>query len=328
MRCSIVIRAYNEARHLGRLLQGISYQTCKDVEVVLVDSGSTDATVQIAQSHGARVVHIPPAEFTFGRSLNLGIQAASSDLLIIASAHVFPTYPDWIEALLRPFESEGVALVYGKQRGDASSKFSEHQIFRQWFPDADIVDQANPFCNNANAAIRRSLWMEHPYDESLTGLEDLEWAKWAQSRGKRIVYAAHAEVTHVHQETPQGVYNRYRREAMAFKRIFPESHFSIYDCLRLILSNVRNDMGQAVQQHVAWRNAASIIWFRAAQFWGTYQGYRHSSAVTQELRQRFYYPAGKIVADVADRATQPIRYNQPSAGSARANNEPDEHSPV
>jgi rhamnosyltransferase len=66
MNCSIVIRAYNEERHIGRLLDGIKHQTLKDVEVILVDSGSTDSTVEIAESYDARIVKIPSEEFTFG----------------------------------------------------------------------------------------------------------------------------------------------------------------------------------------------------------------------------------------------------------------------
>ena len=103
MNCSIVIRAYNEAQHLGRLLEGIRQQTIKDVEIILVDSGSTDATIAIAESFGAKVVHIPSAEFTFGRSLNFGIKSASREFIVIASAHVYPVYPDWLETMLRPF---------------------------------------------------------------------------------------------------------------------------------------------------------------------------------------------------------------------------------
>ena len=49
MNCSIVIRAYNEEKHIGRLLEGIQHQTIKDVEIILVDSGSTDSTVSIAE---------------------------------------------------------------------------------------------------------------------------------------------------------------------------------------------------------------------------------------------------------------------------------------
>ena len=58
--CSIVIRAYNEEKHIGRLLEGLRHQTLKDVEVILVDSGSTDSTVSIAESYGAKIVHIRP----------------------------------------------------------------------------------------------------------------------------------------------------------------------------------------------------------------------------------------------------------------------------
>ncbi|HAV78646.1 MAG TPA: family 2 glycosyl transferase, partial [Anaerolineae bacterium] len=173
MNCSIVIRAYNEEKHIGRLLEGIRQQTIKDVEVILVDSGSSDSTVQIGEKFGARLVHIPSAEFTFGRSLNFGIKEATRELIVIASAHVYPVYPDWIESLLRPFEDDKVALTYGKQRGPDFAKFSEHQIFHQWYPDVSRRDQETAFCNNANAAIRKSLWDKYPYDETLTGLEDL-----------------------------------------------------------------------------------------------------------------------------------------------------------
>ncbi|MGE5072042.1 MAG: glycosyltransferase family 2 protein, partial [Anaerolineae bacterium] len=255
---SIVIRAHNEAAHIGRLLQGIARQSCPDAEVILVDSGSTDATVEIAEAAGAQITRIAPEEFTFGRALNFGVQAASHERVVIASAHVYPIYPDWIERLLKPLDSPAVAVVYGRQRGTAASKFSEQQIFRQWYPDADIIPQASPFCNNANAAIRRSVWQQHPYDETLTGLEDVAWAKWAQSQGWQVAYAAHAEIVHIHAETVSSVYNRYRREGMAFKRIFAEAHFSAYDCLRLTATNILSDLRQARREGVLLRSAASI----------------------------------------------------------------------
>src|SRR5215510_10139059 len=227
MNCSIVIRAYNEEKHIGRLLEGIRRQTLKDVEIILVDSGSSDSTVAIAESFGTRVIPIRSEEFTFGRSLNFGIQAASCEFIVVASAHIYPVYPDWLEALLRAFENENIALAYGKQRGPEYAKFSEQQIFHQWYPDVGRPRQETAFCNNANAAIRKSLWQKNPYDETLTGLEDLAWGKWAKEQGYTIAYVAEAEIVHVHNETPQGVFNRYRREAMAFKRIHPEAHFNL-----------------------------------------------------------------------------------------------------
>ncbi|MDP2974764.1 MAG: glycosyltransferase family A protein, partial [Anaerolineales bacterium] len=145
--CSLVIRAYNEERHIGRLLEGVRHQTVKDVEVILVDSGSSDATATIAARYGAKVVHIRPQEFTFGRSLNLGLAAATRDLVAIASAHIYPVYPDWLEKLLEPFSDPKVALTYGKQRVPETAHFSEQQIYHQWYPERSDPRQANPFCN-------------------------------------------------------------------------------------------------------------------------------------------------------------------------------------
>jgi len=309
--CSIVIRAYNEEQHIGRLFEGISQQTLKDVEVILVDSGSTDATVSIAARYGAEVVRIPPQEFTFGHSLNRGLAAAARDLVVIASAHVYPVYPDWLERLLEPFSDPQVALTYGKQRGPATAHFSEQQIYRRWYPDGSVARQSHPFCNNANAAIRRSVWQEHPYNETLTGLEDLAWAKEVKSKKYEVSYVAEAEVVHVHNETPEGVYNRYRREAMAFKQIHPEAHFNLYDFVRNVISSISFDLLHARRARVLGGSLASIFWYRWNQFHGTYQGYHQSGLLTSELRQTFYYHVGweKEKPKAAPREVKPIRYN-------------------
>jgi rhamnosyltransferase len=308
--CSLIVRAFNEERHIGRLLEGVRRQTVQDVEIILVDSGSTDATTAIAAHYGAKIVHILPTEFTFGRSLNMGLAAATRDLVVIASAHIYPVYPDWLERLLSPFADPQVALTYGKQRGDANSKFSEHQIFARWFPEESVLRQAHPFCNNANSALRRSVWDVHPYDEALTGLEDLAWAKWAFDQGHAIAYVAEAEIIHVHNETPRGVLNRYRREGMAFKKIYPEAHFSLYDFARNVFSSIGFDLLHAARARQFWRSLNSIFWFRTNQFWGTYQGYRQSGLLTPDLRQTFYYHIGWEKTAPAKRDVEPIRYNE------------------
>ncbi|HMU92589.1 MAG TPA: glycosyltransferase family 2 protein [Anaerolineales bacterium] len=306
---SIIIRAYNEEKHIGRLLEGIKQQTIQDVDVILVDSGSTDSTVAIAESYGTRIVRIRPEEFTFGRSLNFGVKEAKREFIVMASAHVYPVYPDWLETLLRPFQDEKVALTYGKQRGYEGSKYSEHQIFHQWYPDDSNADQTTAFCNNANAAIRKSLWQQHPYDEMLTGLEDLEWAKWAKGQGYKIAYAAEAEIIHIHNETPRGVYNRYRREAMALRKIYPEAHFNFYDFLRLTTTNILSDLWHAARERVLLKNISSIFWFRYMQFHGTRMGHRETSLVTPQLRETFYYARERKMKDERKRDVEPIRYN-------------------
>lgn len=308
--CSVIIRAHNEERHIGRLLDGIRHQNMPDLEIILVDSGSTDHTLEIARTFPVKVVTIQPQEFTFGRSLNRGIAASSGEWIVMASAHVFPVYPDWLEKLLAPLqEAENVGLTYGKQRGAASSNFSEHQVFAHWYPDQAPSRQDHPFCNNANAAIRRSLWERHPYDETLPGLEDLAWARWAFENGQAIVYVPEAEVIHVHNETPRGVFNRYRREGMAFKQIYPQEHFRFTDFVRLFMGNADRDLHEAFRQGKLGANWRSILWFRWMQFWGTYQGFRHSGPLTWQLKQAFYYP-GEVKAGQAAprRDVDPIEY--------------------
>lgn len=290
IKVSIVIRCYNEEQHIGRLLSGLMQQIEKNFEIIVVDSGSTDATVSIAFRYPVKVLSIKPENFSFGSSLNLGCQAARGDFIVIVSAHTYPVYQDWLERLLEPFGNPQVALVYGKQRGNEITQYSEHQVFAKWFPEQSNFNQHHPFCNNANAAIRRTLWEQIPYNEALTGLEDLDWAKRVMQQGYSIAYSAEAEIIHVHEETSRGIYNRYRREAIAFKAIFPEEKFNFGDFFRLSITNIISDYYHAWQDRVLIKNLLSITLFRLMQFWGTYQGFRQHGLVTKQLRQTFYYP--------------------------------------
>ena len=287
---SVVIRAYNEERFIGRLFAGLALQSRQDFEVILVDSGSTDDTVPIAQSYGARIVPIPKAEFSFGRSLNVGCEAAHGDILVFASAHVYPTRIDWLERMIEPFDDAAVGLVYGMQRGNEITKFSERQIFAKWFPNQSAHRQSSYFCNNANCAIRRSLWQTRPYDETLTGLEDIAWSKELKRSGIQISYASEAEVIHVHDESWGRVRNRYRREAMALRSIEPGLRFSILDFATLTVRTVIADSRQAAREGQLRREFGGILLFRFNQFWGTYLGHRFQAEVTSEIKNRFYFP--------------------------------------
>ncbi len=310
MYASIVIRSCNEERQIARLLEGIAQQSVQDHEIILVDSGSTDRTLEIASQYPVQVVHIQPEEFTFGYSLNQGMAASHGEFIVIASAHVYPVYPDWLERLLAPFSDPQVVLSYGKQRGNALNKFSEQQIFLHWYPDHSQAHQPYPFCNNANAAIRRSIWEGQRYDETLPGLEDLEWAHRTMARGYAISYVAEAEVVHMHEETPSGVYNRYRREAMAFKRLFPQEHYHLGNLFHNLATNISSDLVHASRQHQLGARLSEIFWFRWMQFWGTYRGYRQSGPLTWQLRQTFYYPRGTGTPSTRHaREIAPINYH-------------------
>ena len=288
---SVIVRSYNESEHIGKLMTGLASQSFTDYEVILVDSGSTDDTVAIAAGHGARIVHIKKSEFSFGRALNIGCAAAKGEILVFASAHVYPLRTDWIAEMVSPFAEDGVELVYGRQVGNEITKFSEHQVFEAWFPPVSVTRQHGYFCNNANCAIRREGWEARRYDETLTGLEDLAWAKAAQQQGGQIAYAAEAVVAHVHDETWGRVRTRYQREAMALRRIEPNIRVGFMDFVSLAATNIAADLKRAHAHRALAREWRSILLFRLNQFYGTWRGHRTSAPIDSALRNRFYYPA-------------------------------------
>lgn len=289
---SIVIRSYNEEAHIGKLLLGIRLQNLNnEVEVLVVDSGSTDRTVEIAERHGATIVRIAKEDFSFGLALNRGCQAAKGEILVFASAHVYPIRTDWLEKLIEPFQDPKVVLSYGRQVGNTLTQFSEHQIFKSWFPVQSISRQPHNFCNNANCAVKKSVWTDNHYNEELTGLEDLAWAKEVRQQGWQISYSAEATVAHVHEETWARIRNRYRREAMALKQIEPTISFGLLSFLWLTWNNIAADMVEALRHGVFGRHWLSIILFRYNQFYGTWRGHKSHHTLDQVLRARFYYPA-------------------------------------
>jgi glycosyltransferase involved in cell wall biosynthesis len=285
-------------------------QTRRPTEIVVVDSGSTDDTLAIAAAFDVQIVHIAPDDFSFGRALNRGLQRVTGEIAVIASAHVYPLYDSWIDVLTEPFEEDAVALTYGRQEVPEGGRFSEQQLLARLFPPQSIKRQSDPFCNNANAAIRMSVWRGLPYNEELTGLEDVDWATRVLSRGHILSYVAEATVAHVHNESFSQIVHRYRREAIAHKRIYNDQRMSLASALWLGATNIRGDIREASRQGVLAATLRDIPKFRIAQFYGTYRGFRQQGPVPALLRKRFYYPPEAEHAAPADRSAtgQPIDY--------------------
>ena len=317
---SVVIRCFNEERHIGRLLTGILQQTQVPDQIVVVDSGSTDATLAIATRFPVEVHTVDPETFSFGRSLNIGLRAATGEIVVIASAHVYPLYDTWLEELTAPLEDPRVALTYGRQEGDERTKYSERRVMARWFAAHSVAHQDHPFANNANAAIRRSVWKVQPYDEELTGLEDLDWAKRAMERGHSIAYVATAPVVHAHDESWSQVVNRYRREAIGHKRIYHDQDMSAFAAVRLAAANIASDYVHALREKALAGNLLSIPAFRTAQFLGTYRGFGQRGETPAVLRRHFYYPHGwrrQLGGPVPSRA-RPIKYEDPASSEPDA----------
>lgn len=292
MHLSVVIRTLNEARHLPDLLGAIGKQQLDGhtVEIVLVDSGSTDDTVKIAESHGCVIVRISKADFSFGRSLNVGCAASSGGALVFVSGHCIPQNNCWLAALVAPLASADIAVSYGRQIGGDSTHFSEHQIFAKYFPAESRVPQEGFYCNNANSAVLRADWEAVRFDEDLTGLEDMHFAKLLVQRGRKIAYVADAAVHHLHDETWRQVKRRFEREAIALQRIMPEVQLGPLDILRYAVSAILLDWGAALQEKKLRSVLFDVVSYRVCQFWGAYRGNRVHRQISRAAKERYYYP--------------------------------------
>ena len=279
---SIIIRTLNEEKHLGALLEGIRAQTFTDWEVINVDSGSTDRTLQIIEPYASKVIRITPQEFTYGHALNLGCEAASGDYLVMASAHVRPVTNTWLEKLVRPLEEPSIAMTYGRQQGVPSTRIGEERDLLRSFAAASRILIDEPFSNNGNSAIWRKLWLEQPFDASLTGLEDMDWAKKIQKKGFRVYYAADAPVYHIHEESVRRIFRRYKGEAMAYKKIFPEASFSKGDCAKAVLVESARDLFFAFRTKKSLTKVLGIPGGRLAHYLGVYQGMRWRDGSARE----------------------------------------------
>lgn len=293
---SIVIRTLNEAKYLPDLLLGIKSQRVagEDIEVIVVDSGSTDGTVDIAIQHGCRVINILKSEFTFGRSLNIGCEASNGEYLVFVSGHCIPVDENWLSELIAPLKNGLASYTYGRQIGGDQTRFSEHQIFSKYFPEDASLAQKGFFCNNANAAILSDAWREYQFDEELTGLEDMELAKRLVLAGYNIAYAEKASVYHLHEETWAQVKRRYEREAIALQKIMPEVHVYFFDFVRYALSAIALDFAAAARQRQLAQRASEILAFRFMQFFGTYRGNQMHRQLSRAMKERYFYPDRRI----------------------------------
>lgn len=220
VKTSIIVRAFNEQEHLPALFEALARQKYRDFETVLVDSGSYDRTRDIAEEHGARILRISSHDFTFGYSLNVGIESAKGRVIVIVSAHTIPTDETWLEKLIAPLADPDVAMSYGRQVGVRQSKFSEVEDFERMFGPRGREDSPGKIrANNACSAIRRELWEQKNFNPEITGLEDADWASHWLRKDMRVVYVPGAVIRHIHEETWMQVQRRYFREAVAARRM-------------------------------------------------------------------------------------------------------------
>lgn len=290
---SIVFRALNEAKFIEDAILACKRQVLDDgleFEIVLVDSGSTDGTLEIANRHDLKIVHIPQAMFSFGRSLNWGSEAATGEYLAFISAHCIPSTDRWLQNLVQPLLDGTAVYSYGKQVGDDHNKFSEKQLFAKYFGERDLIQTESCFVNNANSCVTKEAWERHKFDEEVTGLEDMVLGKALINDGLAIAYCADATVIHIHEENWGEVRRRYYREALVLRKVLPEVNLGLGDAIRYTVAGILNDSSAALENKCFFSKIGGIFAFRFMQYYGSYKGHNELRKLSRSQKEAYYYP--------------------------------------
>ncbi len=216
-RASVIVRAKDSASTLEAALLALRAQSVA-VEVVVVDSGSTDRTLEIADRHADVVLHLPAERFTFGRALNTGADACSGQVHFALSSHVLPPDERWVERSLAHYADPRVVATTGSLL-DPDGAGPLRRAVRQDLAHA----RAHPRWGMTNTASswRAEVFAHHRFDEACEASEDKEWALRALADGGVVVVDPLLAVTSHHRRAQGwGPYlHRLRREDRALLRM-------------------------------------------------------------------------------------------------------------
>jgi glycosyltransferase involved in cell wall biosynthesis len=194
---SIVIRCRDEAASLGPVLDAVFGQDgAPDFEVIALDSGSEDGTLDLLARYPVQMECAPAEPFSYGRALNRGAALARGAVVVYLSAHSPPLSSGWLAALVAPFAAPGVVATFGRQVPIPGVNPIEAIATARNFPPAA---PAGVRFSTANGAVRRHAALARPFDEEVAIAEDHLWACDAPAGG--VVYVPEAVVGHSHPMT-------------------------------------------------------------------------------------------------------------------------------
>lgn len=226
MMVSIIIPTLNASKVLPNLLSILNHQTIKRKELIIIDSSSTDDTIDIANSFGAKIITIRREEFDHGKTRNLGAVKARGDIIIYLTQDAIPVDRHYIENLIKPLKSPEIAASYGRQipRADATPPEQFARIFN--YPDNPIVKTKEDiprlgiktfFFTNACSAIRKKEFEEAGrFPEDVIMDEDIIFAAKLILKGYKIAYVPDAKVIHSHSYSLIQQFKRYFDIGVAF----------------------------------------------------------------------------------------------------------------
>ncbi len=227
---SIVIPVKNGGPDLRRCLEAIRAQRTDDeVEVVVVDSGSTDGSDALAESLGARVHRIAPEEFNHGATRNLGASLARGDVLVFTSQDAHAEGDEFLARLTAPLRDPEVAGAYGRQVAHHGAKPPEEFFLDYLYGPEPRVQRAasaaelsmeTTLFSNVCSAIRRDVFARFPFADDIIMSEDQEWSRRVLLAGHAIVYEPRAVVRHSHDYTFAEAFRRFFDSGVSAERAY------------------------------------------------------------------------------------------------------------
>jgi rhamnosyltransferase len=217
MKASIIVLSKNAGESWERLLQRLFSQKFNgEYEVIVIDSGSSDATVEIARRYPTRLVTIPPEQFHHGRTRNLGAGLARGEILVYITQDALPLQEDWLQKLTDNFSDPAVAMVCGRQMPWQHTKPPERFFYLYNFPDFKVRITAhdtdyyhdNLFISDVNSALRKDVWQKFRFSEKVIVAEDKELAARLLAAGWTLIYEPGAPVYHAHELTLREAFDR------------------------------------------------------------------------------------------------------------------------
>jgi rhamnosyltransferase len=284
---SIVIPVKDGGEDLVRCLGAIARQEVdEEVEVVVIDSGSRDGSVDVARSHGARVTEIEPSEFNHGATRNLGARQAAGEVLVFISQDAEPLASDWLRLLTAPLrDDDRLAGVYGRQlaRDDAvpPERFFLDFLYGprprlQEVAGASEISMQSTLFSNANSAIRRAVWEDFPFAADIIMSEDQEWSRRVLLAGWRLAYEPRAVVRHSHPYTIADAFRRFFDSGVSSERAYLGGEPSRAVLRRTALEYMRNELGWLIRSgNARWIPYTSV--YELAKILGLQLGTRHRS---------------------------------------------------
>jgi glycosyltransferase involved in cell wall biosynthesis len=226
MTVTVALPVRNGGALLGEVLAAVRAQRV-DHELLVIDSGSTDGSADLARRHGARVVEIPHADFSHGGTRNRLMELASGDHVAFLTQDSVPAGPGWLAALLGGFAlADDVALVFGPHlpRPDASpmvrreldelfARFGEQRVDR-----GEAAVGPATFFSSANGAVARWAWERVPF-RAVDYAEDQVLARDMLAAGLAKAYVPEAAVVHSHDLPPVQAFRRYFADFRALAEV-------------------------------------------------------------------------------------------------------------